>query len=106
MPVRKEYEEKNLSSHGAYELVSSSDAKVSIFASGSEVEIAVKAAEVLEGKGIATRVVSVPCVELFFEQSEDYREAILAPRRSRLPWKQRSAKAGTPSSVATAPSSA
>lgn len=77
MPVRKEYEEKNLSSHGAYELVSSSDAKVSIFASGSEVEIAVKAAEVLEGKGIATRVVSVPCVELFFEQSEDYREAIL-----------------------------
>ncbi|MCO5731979.1 transketolase [Rhizobium sp. SSA_523] len=76
-PVRKEYEEKNLSAYGAYELISSSDAKVSIFASGSEVEIAVKAAEMLEGKGIATRVVSVPCVELFFEQTEDYREAIL-----------------------------
>ena len=43
----------------------------------SEVEIAVKAAEALEGKGVATRVVSVPCVELFFEQSEDYRKAIL-----------------------------
>ncbi|MBT9369343.1 transketolase [Rhizobium sp. CSW-27] len=76
-PMRKEYEERNLCASGAYELVSVSDAKVSIFASGSEVEIAVKAAEMLEAKGIATRVVSVPCVELFFEQSEDYREAII-----------------------------
>jgi transketolase len=77
MPVRLEYEEKNLCAQGAYELVSSSDAKVSIFASGSEVEIAVKAAQALEAKGVATRVISVPCVELFFEQSDDYREAII-----------------------------
>jgi transketolase len=77
MPVRTEYEEKNLCAQGAYELISSSDAKVSIFASGSEVEIAVKSAEALEAKGIATRVVSVPCFELFFEQSADYQEAII-----------------------------
>ncbi|WP_137131608.1 transketolase [Rhizobium sp. FY34] len=77
MPVRTEYEEKNLCAQGAYELISSSDAKVTIFASGSEVEIAVKSAQALEAKGIATRVVSVPCFELFFEQSDDYREAII-----------------------------
>jgi transketolase len=77
MPVRKEYEEKNLCAYGAYELISASDAKVSIFASGSEVEIAVKAQAALEQKGISARVVSVPCVELFADQSEDYIEAII-----------------------------
>ncbi|MGF0539333.1 transketolase [Agrobacterium sp. ES01] len=76
-PVRKVYEEKNLCSYGAYELVSASDAKVSIFASGSEVEIAVKAQEMLSQKGIAARVVSVPSFELFFEQSKKYQEAII-----------------------------
>ncbi|MBO3761896.1 transketolase [Ciceribacter sp. L1K23] len=77
MPVRTEYEEKNLSAYGAYELISASDAKVSIFASGSEVEIAVKAQKQLADKGISARVVSVPCFELFFEQSADYQEAII-----------------------------
>ncbi len=76
-PARKEYEEKNLVSYGAYELVSASDAKVSIFASGSEVEIALKAAADLKVKGISTRVVSVPCFELFKEQPETYRKAII-----------------------------
>jgi transketolase len=76
-PARKDYEEKNLTAYGAYELVSASDAKVSIFASGSEVELALKAAETLSAKGVATRVVSVPCFELFAEQSEDYRKAII-----------------------------
>lgn len=76
-PARKEYEEKNLVSYGAYELISESDAKVSIFASGSEVEIALKAAADLKAKGISTRVVSVPCFELFMEQPETYREAII-----------------------------
>ena len=76
-PARKDYEEKNLVSYGAYELVSASDAKVSIFASGSEVEIALKAAADLKVKGISTRVVSVPCFELFKEQPETYRKAII-----------------------------
>ncbi|WP_113487463.1 transketolase [Rhizobium cremeum] len=75
--ARTEYEEKNLSAYGAYELVSASDAKVSIFASGSEVEIALKAQSMLAGKGIAARVVSVPCFELFFEQPQAYRDAII-----------------------------
>ena len=77
IPARTEYEDKNLSAYGAYELISASDAKVSIFASGSEVEIAMKAQQQLAAKGISTRVVSVPCFELFFEQDADYQEAII-----------------------------
>ncbi len=77
MAVRTEMSEKNLCALGAYELVAAKDAKVSIFASGSEVEIAVLAAKALGEKGIAARVVSVPCFELFAEQPEDYRNAVI-----------------------------
>ncbi|NKN35549.1 transketolase [Agrobacterium sp. a22-2] len=77
IPARTEYEEKNLCAYGAYELISASDAKVSIFASGSEVEIAIKAQAALAAKGVSARVVSVPCFELFFEQSADYQKAII-----------------------------
>ena len=77
IPARTEYEERNLCAQGAYELISASDAKVSIFASGSEVEIAIKAQQQLEAKGIPARVVSVPCFELFFDQDDAYQEAII-----------------------------
>ncbi|MGI0525243.1 transketolase [Rhizobium giardinii] len=76
-PVRLKYEAENLCARGAYELVAADNAKVSIFASGSEVELAVKAAADLNGKGIATRVVSVPCFELFQEQPDAYRKAVI-----------------------------
>ena len=76
--LRTEHESDNLSALGAYELVRASDeAKVSIFASGSEVEIAVEAARQLEERGIAARVVSVPCFELFAAQDAEYRKAII-----------------------------
>ncbi|MPT22839.1 MAG: transketolase [Starkeya sp.] len=76
--VRTEHREENLSAFGAYELAAAKgDAKVSIFATGSEVEIALKARDLLEAKGIATRVVSVPCFELFEEQSDAYKQATL-----------------------------
>ncbi|CAM1627897.1 transketolase [Bartonella apis] len=76
--LRKNYEEDNLCALGAYELMTASDeAKVTIFASGSEVEIAVKARETLQNKGIPTRVVSVPCFELFERQVESYRTALI-----------------------------
>ncbi len=76
-PSRLTYEAENLCAKGAYELRSAEGAKVSIFASGSEVELAVKAAEQLNGKGIAARVVSVPCFELFAEQSAEYKKAVI-----------------------------
>jgi transketolase len=76
-PSRLTYSAENLCAKGAYELIAADNAKVSIFASGSEVELAVKAAAELNGKGIATRVVSVPCFELFQEQPDDYRKAVI-----------------------------
>lgn len=68
----------NLSKFGAYVLCEcSKELKVTIFATGSEVEIAVKAREKLQEKGIGTRVVSMPCWRLFDEQSDEYKAAIL-----------------------------
>ncbi len=75
--ARTEYSEENLCERGAYNLAGSADAQVTIFASGSEVEIAVAARTALEAKGISVRVVSVPCTELFFEQPDAYRTEIL-----------------------------
>jgi transketolase len=68
----------NPCSHGAYELVGASgEAKVSLFASGSEVEIAVAAQKELSNRGIAARVVSVPSLELLLSQPEDKQNAII-----------------------------
>jgi transketolase len=68
----------NPCSQGAYELVATSgDAKVSLFASGSEVEIAVAAQKQLAEKGIAARVVSVPSLELLLAQDEAKQRAII-----------------------------
>ena len=76
--VRTEYSEENLCARGAYEISPASDEeKVSIFASGSEVEIALAAQGDLEEAGIPTRVVSVPCVELFDAQSSDYQNSVI-----------------------------
>ncbi|MFH1792992.1 MAG: transketolase [Pseudomonadota bacterium] len=76
--VRTEYSEENLCARGAYELArASDDAVVTIFATGSEIEIALAARGKLEAHGHPTRVVSVPCFELFEQQSKDYQAAII-----------------------------
>ena len=68
----------NPCSHGAYELVAAQgEAKVSLFASGSEVEIAVAAQKQLAERGIASRVVSVPSLELLLAQPADKQKAII-----------------------------
>ncbi|UDL87957.1 transketolase [Mesorhizobium sp. PAMC28654] len=73
--VRTEFVAENLSGKGAYELAAASgEAAVTIFATGSEVEIALAARDLLEKHGHPTRVVSVPCFELFDKQSDDYRK--------------------------------
>src|SRR5258705_54194 len=66
-----------ISIHGGYELVAAQQAKVSLYASGSEVEIAVAAQKELAARGIATRVVSVPSLELLLAQPADRRNAIV-----------------------------
>ena len=68
----------NPCSHGAYELVAAQgEAKVSLFASGSEVEIAVAAQKQLAERGIASRVVSVPSLDLLLAQPADRQKAII-----------------------------
>src|SRR5207248_6657833 len=68
----------NPCAHGAYELVvAQGEAKVSLFASGSEVEIAVAAQRQLAERGIASRVVSVPSLELLLAQGADRKKAII-----------------------------
>jgi transketolase len=72
--VRLEAADRNLSAHGAYELApADGEARVTIFASGTEVAIAVAAREELQAEGIGTRVVSTPCWELFETQPLSYR---------------------------------
>jgi transketolase len=50
-----------------------------LIATGSEVSLAIDAKKILDGRGVATRVVSMPCWELFAEQSDAYRDEILPP---------------------------
>ncbi|MBN9249379.1 MAG: transketolase [Mesorhizobium sp.] len=77
--VRTEFAKENLCGKGAYELAAAEggEAAVTIFASGSEIEIALGARKLLQDKGHPTRVVSVPCFELFEQQSASYRKATL-----------------------------
>jgi transketolase len=68
----------NPCSRGAYELVAAQgEAKVSLFATGSEVEVAVAAQKQLAERGIAARVVSVPSLDLLLEQEVGRRKAII-----------------------------
>jgi len=78
-PMRLTYEADNLCARGAYEVAASEkgDAVISIFASGSEVELALEAKEKLDAAGHPARVVSVPCFELFAAQSSEYRKATI-----------------------------
>lgn len=58
---------------------SSGNPELILIATGSEVSLALEAREKLQSDGIATRVVSMPCVELFEEQAKDYRDEVLPP---------------------------
>ena len=76
--VRTEHKLNNLSAKGAY-VLADAEAKrqVILIATGSEVSIAMEAKAKLEAEGIGTRVVSMPCMELFAEQDESYRRKVL-----------------------------
>ena len=69
---------ENMCSKGAYVLKNTSDnADISLIASGSEVEIALEAQEKLKGLSINSKVISVPCYDLFQNQTENYKDEIL-----------------------------
>ncbi|MGW0840465.1 transketolase [Streptomyces sp. NPDC002787] len=75
------YEPNPLAAKGGYVLreASAGTPDVILIATGSEVHLAVAARERLEAEGVGTRVVSMPSVEWFEEQSRDYRESVLPP---------------------------
>jgi transketolase len=76
--VRTERADGNLCAKGAYRLKAAGNArKVILIATGSEVEIALGVAELLEGQGVGADVVSMPCTQLFDAQAPAYREDIL-----------------------------
>lgn len=62
---------------GGYVLRGEAEPDVILMASGSEVETVLKAADELASSGVKARVVSMPCMELFDEQPEEYRESVL-----------------------------
>jgi transketolase len=77
-PVRTTKSDENRCAKGGYELVpASGKAQVTIFATGSEVEIAVAAHKLLADKGVAARVVSVPSLDLLLQQDAATRKAIV-----------------------------
>lgn len=77
--VRKDISE-NFSSYGAYILSpAENERQVTLIASGSEVELALKAQELLADDGISAAVISIPCWELFAAQSQSYRDEVLGP---------------------------
>lgn len=83
--VRTEYVEENLCGYGAYELATAEgDAEVTIFATGSEIEIALDARKLLQDAGHPTRVVSVPAFELFEKQSPEYRKAMIGNAKVKI----------------------
>ncbi|AUH34008.1 transketolase [Paracoccus tegillarcae] len=83
--LRDQESTENLSAKGAYILREASAApRVVLMATGSEVEIAVAARETLEAEGTPTRVVSVPSMELFREQTADYRAEVLPGGTTRI----------------------
>ncbi len=78
--VRKVHTNKNMVAKGGYVLQDSlAKRQVILMATGSEVEIALKARDRLEADGIGARVVSMPCWELFEEQDASYRRKVLPP---------------------------
>ncbi|MGN6516573.1 MAG: transketolase [Rhizomicrobium sp.] len=75
---RASFTDKNLTARGAYEMASADgEAKVTFFATGSEVELAMQARELLKADGIGARVVSMPCWSLFEKQDATYRDAVI-----------------------------
>jgi len=82
--LRTEYVKENLSAKGAYVIAGDKNADVVIFATGSEVAIAVDGQKKLAAEGIAAKVVSVPSQELFLAQPDAYRAEVIGKPRARV----------------------
>ena len=76
--VRKDHKTRNLTAQGAYVLAEATGKRQAmLLATGSEVSVAMAARDLLQAEGIGTRVVSMPCFELFADQDDAYRRRVL-----------------------------
>ena len=84
--LRTSYTEENRCGRGAYILAEADNGgrEVTILATGSEVNIAAAARKILQGEGIGTAVISMPCWELFDKQDAAYQEQVLGPGTIRI----------------------
>ena len=96
-PVRRKYSKTNRCASGAYEISRTNNKiKLTIFASGSEVNLAIDTSHKLAKHKIYSKVISVPSLELFKSQSEPYKNKILNESKYKVsieagstePWKQ------------------
>ena len=84
-PVRKMMDGQNKSSLGAYEIFRTNDKiELTIFASGSEVALAVEVSHKLATQNTHSKVISVPCQELFERQKDTYKDKILNETKNRI----------------------
>ena len=67
---------------GAYVIIDTDDPSLILIGTGSELSLCVAAAKELQASGINTRVVSMPCMELFEDQPQEYRDSVLPPQVS------------------------
>jgi transketolase len=82
--LRRDGGQENLAARGAYDISPAEDADAVIFATGSEVSLAVEAKRMIADAGFRARVVSVPCFERFWLQDAAYRARILGRERVRV----------------------
>ncbi len=84
--LRKSYSEENLCAKGAYILADAEGGprRATLFATGSEVAVALEARATLQAAGVPTAVVSVPCWELFWKQDAAYRAAVIGRGTARV----------------------
>ena len=84
-PIRKKYSSNNKCSLGAYEVLrTNKKIKLTILASGSEVNLAIEASHKLAKDKIYSKVISVPCMELFDKQSKTYKNKILNETKNKI----------------------
>jgi len=84
-PVRRKYSATNKCSFGAYEVLrTNKKINLTILASGSEVNLAIEASHKLAKDKIYTKIISVPCQDLFDLQSKSYKQKILGETKFKV----------------------
>jgi transketolase len=84
-PVRKKYSDINKCSYGAYEVLrTGKKINLTILASGSEVNLAIESSHKLAKDRIYSKVISMPCMDLFDQQTESYKKKILGESKFKI----------------------